>query len=86
MRGALWTPEILSKSSQNRPKSVLERLGRPLFVTLVARERLGRPRRQIRIDSEPLKKPPKEISVDFHDFGRPQGGGIQGDWLPLRGR
>ena len=50
-------PEILPKSSWNRPKSVLERLGRPLFVTLVARERLGRPRRQIRIDSEPLKSP-----------------------------
>ena len=34
-------PEIRPKSSQNRPKLVLERLGRPLFVTLVARERLG---------------------------------------------
>ena len=70
------------KSSQNRARIVQSRflsgLGAP-FLSLWSLER----------DSDRLrtrKKPPNEISLDFHDFGRLQGGGIQGGWLPLRAR
>ena len=54
-------PKIARKTSQKRPKSVLEPFKRSLWSLLVAQERLGRPRRPTWMNSEALRCPQRRF-------------------------